>query len=266
MRERALEVAVAAARAAAQVLGDARRNDLEIAYKDERANLVTAADRQSQEAIAGVILDAFPGHAIVGEEGTTGDPAAENVWYVDPLDGTTNYTHGLPFFCGSIALRTSGEAVAGVVYDPSHDEMFAATRYGGATRNGGRLRVSGVARLDRALIVAQAQTDDPAEIRAYADLVERLLNVAGGVRSLGSPALTLCAIAAGRLDAYCEHAMELWDLAAGQLILEEAGGTLTRFDGQPHRTADPADVVASNGRIHTELLGTLKGTALKGSP
>jgi myo-inositol-1(or 4)-monophosphatase len=259
MPGRGLEVAVAAARAAAEVLSDASRGDLEIAYKDTRANLITAADRRSQEAIAGVILDAFPDHAIVGEEGTTGDPSAEHVWYVDPLDGTTNYTHGLPFFCVSIALRTSGETVAGVVYDPSQEEMFAATRHGGATRNGARLCVSDVARLDRALIVAQAQTDDPAEIRAFADLLERLLNVAGGVRSLGSPALTLCAIAAGRLDAYCEHAMDLWDLAAGQLILEEAGGALTRFDGLPHRTAERVDIVASNGRIHTELLTALKG-------
>lgn len=257
-RDRALEVAVTAARATAAVLSDAARSDLEISYKDTRANLVTVADRQSQAAIAGVILDAFPDHAIVGEEGTTGDPSAAHVWYVDPLDGTTNYTHGLPFYCVSIALRTSGKTVAGVVYDPGHDEMFAATRHGGATRNGERLRVSDVARLDRALVVAQAQTDDPAEIRAFADLLDRLLNVAGGVRSLGSPALTLCAIAAGRLDAYCEHAMDLWDLAAGQLILEEAGGVLTQLDGQPHRGADRVDVVASNGRIHTELLNALK--------
>jgi myo-inositol-1(or 4)-monophosphatase len=258
-RDRRLEVAVAAARAAAQVLSDAMRSDLEISYKDTRANLVTAADRRSQEAIASVILDAFPGHAIVGEEGTTGNPSGEHVWYVDPLDGTTNYTHRLPFFCVSIALRTGGETVAGVVYDPSHDEMFAAVRHGGATCNGERLHVSGITRLDRALVAAQAQTDDPAEIRAFAELAERLLNVAGGVRSLGSPALTLCAIAAGRLDAYCEHAMELWDLAAGQLILEEAGGALTQFDGRPHKSADRADVVASNGWIHGELLTALKG-------
>jgi myo-inositol-1(or 4)-monophosphatase len=257
--DRALEVAEAAARAAAVVLSDAIRGDLEISYKDTRANLVTAADRRSQQAITEIILGAFPGHAIVGEEGTTGDPSAAHVWYVDPLDGTTNYAHGLPFFCLSIALRTSGETVAGVVYDPGQDEIFAAVRHGGATCNGERLRVSGVAGLNQALIAAQAQTDDPAEIRAFADLVERLLNVAGGVRALGSPALTLCAIAAGRLDAYCEHAMELWDLAAGQLILEEAGGVLTRFDGQPHQTADRADVAASNGWIHTELLTALKG-------
>ena len=268
---RALDVAIAAARAGAAALTSAARGDLEIAYKDARANLVTLADRRSQEAVTNVIRDAFPRHAIVGEEGTTGDPGspgdpaapgAPAVWYVDPLDGTTNFAHGLPFYCVSVALRRGGQTVAGAVYDVPRDEMFAAALGGGATRNGEPLAVSGVRRLDRALVVAQAQSVDPAQIRAYADLVERLMNVAGGLRSLGSPALTLCAIAAGQVEAYCEHAMDAWDIAAGQLIVEEAGGLLTRFDGAPHRTADRADVVASNGSIHTELLAALKGASI----
>ncbi|HMD94410.1 MAG TPA: inositol monophosphatase family protein [Trebonia sp.] len=260
-----LEVAIAAARAGAAELTAARGRDLRIDYKDARANLVTVADHRSQQAVTDVILTAFPsGHAIDGEEGTAGDPDAGHVWYVDPLDGTTNYAHGIPFFCVSIALRTGGQTTAGVVYDPVHDEMFAAARRHGATCNGEELRVSGVTRLDRALVVAQAQSVDAAEIRAYAGLVERLMNATGGVRSLGSPALTLCAIAAGRLEAYAEHAMDAWDIAAGQLILEESGGTLTMFDGGPHRSADRADVVASNGLIHQELLSVLKGSPPKG--
>src|ERR1700728_3131288 len=253
-----LEVAVKAARAAAEVLMDTMGADLGISYKDARANLVTVADKQSQQVITEVIAGAFPGHAIVGEEGTAGDPGAEHVWYVDPLDGTTNYAHGLPYFCVSIAHRTGGETTAGVVYDPYHEEMFAATRHGGATRSGEPLRVSRIERLDRALVVAQAQSVDPEEIRAYARLVERLMTVAGGVRSLGSPALALCAIAAGRLEAYCEHAMDPWDIAAGQLILEQAGGRLTLFDGRPHESVDRVDVVASNGHIHPELINALK--------
>jgi myo-inositol-1(or 4)-monophosphatase len=265
---RELQVAIAAARAGAAELAAARRGDLRVDYKDARANLVTVADHRSQQAISDVILEAFPsGHAIDGEEGAAGDPDAQHVWYVDPLDGTTNYAHGLPFFCVSIALRSPSstgtpETTAGVVYDPTHDEMFAADRGGaggpGATLNGQPLRVSPVTRLDRALVVAQAQTVDAGEIRAYAALVERLMSVAGGVRSLGSPALTLCAIAAGRLEAYCEYAMDAWDIAAGQLILELAGGTLTLFDGRPHQSADRADVVASNSLIHPELITALK--------
>ncbi len=255
-----LGTAQAAARAGGAVLTARQRGgDLEIAYKDARANLVTIADRESQQAVTEVIRRAFPGHAVVGEEGTTGNPDTEHVWYVDPLDGTTNYAHGVPFYCVSVALRSRGRTVAGAVYDPAHDEMFAAELDGGATRDGHALRVSAVTRLDRALVVAQAQSVDAGEIRAYAALVERLMHVAGGVRSFGSPALVLCAIAAGRLEAYCEYAMDAWDVAAGQLILREAGGTLTLFDGRPHETADRADVVASNGHIHDELITALKG-------
>jgi len=256
-------VAEAAARAGGAVLMARLRGDgdLQIAYKDGRANLVTVADRESQRAVTDVIRAAFPEHAVVGEEGTTGDPGTEHVWYVDPLDGTTNFAHGLPFFCVSVALRSRGQTVAGAVYDPARDEMFAASLGGGATVNGLPLRVSGIARLDRALVVAQAQSVDEGEIRAYAALVRRLMQAAGGVRSLGSPALTLCAIAAGRLEAYCEHAMDAWDIAAGQLILQEAGGTLTTFSGAAHTTAERADVAASNGRVHPELLAVLKDLA-----
>ena len=256
-------VAEAAARAGGAVLMARLRGDgdLQIAYKDGRANLVTVADRESQRAVTDVIRAAFPDHAVVGEEGTTGDPGTEHVWYVDPLDGTTNFAHGLPFFCVSVALRSRGQTVAGAVYDPARDEMFAASLGGGATVSGLPLRVSGIARLDRALVVAQAQSVDEGEIRAYTALVRRLMQAAGGVRSLGSPALTLCAIAAGRLEAYCEYAMDAWDIAAGQLILQEAGGTLTTFSGAAHTTAERADVAASNGRVHPELLAVLKDLA-----
>ena len=256
-------VAEAAARAGGAVLMARLRGDgdLQIAYKDGRANLVTVADRESQRAVTDVIRAAFPDHAVVGEEGTTGDPGTEHVWYVDPLDGTTNFAHGLPFFCVSVALRSRGQTVAGAVYDPARDEMFAASLGGGATVSGLPLRVSGIARLDRALVVAQAQSVDEGEIRAYTALVRRLMQAAGGVRSLGSPALTLCAIAAGRLEAYCEYAMDAWDIAAGQLILQEAGGTLTTLSGAAHTTAERADVAASNGRVHPELLAVLKDLA-----
>ena len=257
----AADVAQAAARAGGAVLSRylRERADLDIGYKDARANLVTAADRESQRAVADTILTAFPGHAVDGEEGTAGDPDATDVWYVDPLDGTTNFTHGVPFFCVSVALRSHGTTVAGAVYDPGRDEMFVAALGGGATLNGVPVGVSGIARLDRALVVAQAQTVDPGEIRAYARLVERLMSVSGGVRSLGSPALTLCAIAAGRLEAYCEYTMDAWDILAGQLILSEAGGTLTLFDGRAHQSADRADVAASNGHVHAELVAALRG-------
>ena len=255
----AAEVAEAAARAGGDVLMARRGRELDIDYKDTRANLVTIADHESQRAIAETILTVFPDHAIDGEEGTAGNQDAADVWYVDPLDGTTNFAHGLPFFCVSVGLRSRGRTVAGAVYDPLRDEMFVAALSGGTSLNGVPIGVSDVARLDQALVVAQAQTTDPGEIRAYARLVERLMSVCGGVRSLGSPALALCAIAAGRLEAYCEYAMDAWDILAGQLILSEAGGMLTSFSGRPHDSADRADVVATNGYIHPELIDALEG-------
>jgi len=260
-----LRIAEAAARAGGEVLIRRLREgaDLEIGYKDARANLVTEADRESQRAVAATILTAFPDHAVNGEEGTAGNFDAASVWYVDPLDGTTNYAHGVPFYCVSVALRSGGKTVAGAVYDPVRDELFAAVRGGGATLNSRPLHVSDVTRLDRALVVAQAQTVDADEIHAYAALVERLMSVCGGVRSLGSPALTLCAIAAGRLEAYCEYTMDAWDILAGGLILAEAGGKLTLFNGRPHDSTERADVIASNGHVHAELIAALDQEGLQ---
>jgi myo-inositol-1(or 4)-monophosphatase len=247
----------AATAGGAVVMRHARDADLQIAFKDARANLVTIADTESQRAICAVIAAAFPGHAIIGEEGTAGDAGAEHAWYVDPLDGTTNYAHGLPFFCVSVAFRSRGTTLAGAVCDPLHGNLYSASRHGGAYLNGTPLRVSPVARLDRALVVAQAQSVDDGEIRAYAALVDRLMRAARGVRSLGSPALTLCAIAAGQLEAYCEYSMDAWDILAGQLILQEAGGRMTTFGGEPHASAERADIVATNGAIHDELIAAL---------
>src|ERR1700726_3888171 len=143
----AAEVAEAAARMGGAVLTRFLRDEdeLEIGYKDARANLVTAADRESQRAVTETILTAFPDHAVDGEEGTSGSMDAADVWYVDPLDGTTNFTHGLPFFCVSVALRSRGTTVAGAGYDPPHDEMFVGGRAGGATLNGAPIGVSDIA-------------------------------------------------------------------------------------------------------------------------
>jgi myo-inositol-1(or 4)-monophosphatase len=255
-----LRVAEEAARSGGKVLlRHTRDTNLRIAYKDARANLVTIADTESQRAICAVIAQNFPEHSVIGEEGTVGDPSAEHAWYVDPLDGTTNYAHGLPFFCVSVALRSRGATVAGAVYDPVRGDLYSASKRQGAFLNGTALHVSAATRLDRSLVMAQAQTVDELQIAAYAALVGRLMRVVGAVRSLGSPALSLCAIAAGQAEAYCEYAMDAWDILAGQLILEEAGGRLTTFDGAPHTTVDRVDVVASNGHVHEELIKSLKG-------
>lgn len=260
-----LEVAEAAARAGGRAVLDGRRR-LEVARKhDDRANIVTSADLASQAAVTAVIAAAFPGHAIVGEEGVAGPADSAHTWYVDPLDGTTNYVHGVPFWCVSVALRTAGQVTCGAVYDPVHDEMYAAARGAGATCNGAPLAVSDVDRLDRALLVVMAQSDDPGVIHEFAQLYEHIMNVARGVRHLGSPALAMCLVASGRLESYVERYMDPWDILAGTVILEEAGGRLTRFDGSPLDVPEVADIVASNGLIHDELLAVLAPRTDKGA-
>lgn len=260
-----LRVAGDAARAGGRAVLEARR-DLTVSRKhDDRANIVTTADLRSQAAVTDVITASFPDHAIVGEEGRSGASSSDHVWYVDPLDGTTNYVHGVPLWCVSVALWSGGQAVCGVVYDPLHDDLYAAARGVGATCNGVPLHVSDVDRLDRALIVAMAQSDDPAVIHEYVLLYERLLNVARGVRHLGSPALALCLVASGALESYVERHMDPWDILAGQVILEEAGGRLTRFDGTPLDEPELADICSSNGLVHDQLLVVLANDRTAGT-
>jgi myo-inositol-1(or 4)-monophosphatase len=256
-----LAVASAAARAGGDVLREGRHRDLEIEFKDGPVDLVTAADRRSQEAVCGVLLAAFGDHAILGEEGTVGDLAAEHVWIVDPLDGTTNYAHGWPLYAVSIALCSHGEIVCGVVYDPDRDDLFAATAGGGATVNGRPLHVSSIDALNRSLLVTQVQSADAAVKDEFSSRTRRLLDVAGGVRNFGAPALVLCGVAAGRLEAYCERAMKPWDVAAGGLILTEAGGRVTDFEGRPRDPLGVSGLVATNERIHDQLLEALAVTA-----
>jgi myo-inositol-1(or 4)-monophosphatase len=259
--EGALEAAIAAARAGGRVLLEARR-DLEVAEKRGRADLVTSADVSSQQAVVGVLRAAFPDHAVVGEEGSVGEAGAVPTWYVDPLDGTTNYIHGLPFFSVSVALRGEGGTVCGVVYDPTHDELYEATAGGGARCNGERLAVSPTPRLDQALVCAMVQSSDHAVIAEFARLYETMMTKARGMRHLGSPSLVLCSVARGRLDAYVERRMPPWDILAGVLVLEEAGGRVSTFDGSPASSVELVDVAASNGAIHDELVAALAETSL----
>lgn len=252
-----LATATAAARAGGEVLRSGQGRDLKIERKAGRTDLVTWADREAQAAIAAVLRDAHPGCAILGEEGTIGDLAAEQVWIVDPLDGTTNYAHGWPFYSVSIALCSHGEIVCGVVYDPYRDELFAATAGGGATLDGSPLAVSAIDSLDRALLVTQVQSSDPAVIEDFMVRTRRLLDVAGGVRSFGSPALVMCGVAAGRLEGYCEATMSPWDVAAGALIIREAGGRVSDFAGAVASPLERADLLATNGRVHEELAAVL---------
>lgn len=257
--DRAVAVAAAAARAGAAVLAATDRHAVDVETKDARVDLTTSADRESQQAVVAILRETYPEHAIVGEDGTEPGTDSDHVWYVDGLDGTSNFAYGLPWYCVSVGLRCGDEPVAGAVHDPVHEQVFVAGRGCGATCNGQPLRVSPVDRLGQALAVTQAQSSDPAVIAEFVTLFETLWNTTRGVRVPGAPALILSHLAAGHLTAYCERGMDAWDITAGQLILEEAGGRLTDFTGNRVTSAARTDVVATNGVIHDDLLNLLKG-------
>jgi myo-inositol-1(or 4)-monophosphatase len=225
---------------------------IKIEYKGD-VDLVTAADRASEKLIAERLHARWPQHGIVGEEGTRTDTSAEFRWYVDPLDGTTNFAHGYPVFCVSIALaRRDDEIEVGVLYDPTRNELFAAERGRGATLNGNPIHVSKTTRLAESILgtgfPSQKRHKNP-NIYFYQQITLR----SHGVRRAGSAALDLANVAAGRYDGFWEFNLNPWDTAAGVLIVREAGGKVTRFDGTPFRL-DSHEVLATNGLIHDEVI------------
>ena len=221
------------------------------------SNLVTEVDKRSEAMITERIRMKYPGHAILGEESGGSITGADTVWIIDPLDGTTNFTHGLPIFCVSIGVQHKGELVAGVVYDPNLDELFSAERGGGAFLNGKRLHVSGTAELRESLLV----TGFPYNIRENphhaVEHFQAFLMEAQAVRRLGSAALDLCYIAAGRFDGFWEVALKSWDMAAGMLCVREAGGNVTNFRGEQMKVTG-VDLLATNGKIHEAMRAVLK--------
>jgi myo-inositol-1(or 4)-monophosphatase len=246
-----LEVAVAAARAAGEVLREGFEQEKEIRYKGE-VDLVTEVDERAEAVIREALREAFPAHGILGEEGGSLPGESDSRWIVDPLDGTTNYAHGLRIFAVSIALERAGEVVAGVVHDPMADETYAAERGGGATLNGRPIRVSQTGTLIGALLVTGFPYDRD-DMPAALDLFGRFSMLSRGMRRLGSAALDLCYVAAGRLDGYYERGVKAWDVAAGSLILEEAGGRITDYRGEGF-DLERGELVASNGPLHPALV------------
>lgn len=250
-----LTVAVQAAEAAAAVLRAGLEGPITVDNKSERASIVTTVDLESQKAVFQVIGSAFPDHAILGEEGDGGAATSDHTWLVDPLDGTSNYAHGIPFSCASIAVRDADGVVAGAIIEPFRGELFTATRGGGAWLGDRRLHVSPTERLARALVCTGLQTDDPVAIEAHGRRIAALHTHSRGSRGLGSPALCLAYLAAGRIDAFFERAgTYAWDVGAGSLMVREAGGRIEDLDGGALNLGPGiANVIATNGRIHDEL-------------
>jgi len=226
-----------------------------IEYKGD-ADLVTAADRASEALIVDRLQARFPRHDVMGEEGARRETGSEYKWYVDPLDGTTNFAHGFPVFCISMGLEHKGQLIAGVVYDPTRGEMFAAEKGSGAYLNQRRIHVSKTAKLAESLLATgfpSYKRHKSPNIHFYHQITLR----SHGVRRAGSAALDLACVASGRFDGFWEFNLNPWDLAAGVLLVEEAGGQVTGFQGQPFRVAD-RDVLATNGLIHADLLREFK--------
>ena len=225
------------------------------------ADLVTEADLASQEKIRSILLGKFPDHAFLGEEDTLPSEGEKLTpdqyrWICDPLDGTTNYVHALPLFSVSIALELAGKVVVGVVLDPVSNECFSAVRGGGAYLNGSPIQTSNVDSLNDALAAASFSPRVPANSPQIAHFLA-VLRTSQAVRRLGSAALNLAYLASGRLDAYWASSVKTWDVAAGVLLVEEAGGVLSGIDGGPLDLARPCFAASAGKKLHTELLHTL---------
>jgi len=258
MADEWLDVAREAARAGGRVLRRLFGTHLDV-IKKGRIDLVTQADLESEAAIRDRLQGAFPEHGFLLEEGGGIRPDAEWLWVVDPLDGTTNFAHGYPVCCVSVGLLHQGVPELGVVYDPLREELFWARRGGGAWLDGRPLAVSGRASLSEALLV----TGFPYDIQTHpGDVVEvlgRFLLRAQAVRRDGSAALDLCYVAAGRCDGFWERRLKPWDTAAGAIIMTEAGGRVTRYDGSPYSVFDP-DILASNGLLHGPMMEVIESS------
>jgi myo-inositol-1(or 4)-monophosphatase len=252
----AVEVAVAATQAGGAILRERFGSVLDIRYKGE-IDVVTEADIMAEATIVGAIREAFPDHQILAEEGSTGGSNPDHRWIIDPLDGTTNYSHGLPPFSVSVAYERAGAVQVGVIYDPTQTELFVASRGGGATLNGRPIHVSRVSILRRALVATGFPYEKellPRALGQFAAFAQR----SQAVRRIGSAALDLAYVAAGRFDSYWEASIRAWDIAAGILLVEEAGGTVTDITGQPLDLDAPhITVLTSNGLLHGAMLETL---------
>ncbi|GAB4341136.1 MAG: inositol monophosphatase family protein [Candidatus Abyssubacteria bacterium] len=227
-----------------------------IEHKGE-INLVTEMDMKSEHLIKERILSRYPHHQILAEESDATTERSGYLWIIDPLDGTTNYAHGFPIFCVSIALQVEGIMQVGAVYDPTRNELFTAVRGSGAHLNGKRISVSQTSDLDNALIA----TGFPYDLRTSevnnTDHWNAMLLRAQAIRRAGSAALDLCYTAAGRFDGFWELKLHPWDVAAGALMVEEAGGKVTHFGGEPFNVYS-REILASNGKIHSQMADILQ--------
>jgi len=253
-RKSAIEIAREAGTYLRSRLNSAHKID----YKGE-INLVTEADKISEEMITSKIAHLFPDHDIQAEEFTYTNRGSDFRWIIDPLDGTTNYAHGYPIFCVSIALQRLDKIILGIIYNPMLKEMFVAEEEKGAFLNGGRIHVSATNRIAESLVATGFPYDIREDTQNNLNYFNEMIMKARAIRRGGSAALDLAYVAAGRFDGFWEIKLSAWDTAAGWLMVEEAGGRITDFAGKDYCVDSPA-ILASNGKVHKEMMDVLNRT------
>lgn len=259
-----LNIGIRAARAAGKVITqNVDRYDPLSIEKKQRNDFVTEVDRKAESEILGVLQRAYPDHSFLCEEsGLIGDEAAEFQWIIDPLDGTTNFIHGLPHFSVSIALTRKNRLYQAVIYDPMRQELFTAGKGDGAFLDSKRLRVSTVSQIDQALLGTGFPYRDGQDLDFYQRTTRHFTERSGGIRRLGSAALDLAYVAAGRLEGAWLLGLQSWDLAAGALIVREAGGLLNDYDGGDDWMAR-GEVIAATPKVHHQMLEIMKPLSAK---
>jgi myo-inositol-1(or 4)-monophosphatase len=252
-----LNIAVKAARNASLIINRASQDLGALKVRSKTYNdYVSEVDHAAERAIIETLHDAYPTHAIFAEESGALEGDAENVWIIDPLDGTTNFLHGFPQYCISIALQQRGQITQAVVYDPNRNDLFTATRGAGAFLNDRRIRVSTRARLQESIIGTGFPFRDFAHLDTYMGMLKDMIRKTSGIRRPGSAALDLAYVAAGWYDGFWEIGLSKWDIAAGALLVHEAGGLVGDFEGN-ETWLETGNIVAANPKVFAQMLQTL---------
>lgn len=249
-----LNTAVKAARKAGSIITRASYDLDKLTVRTKRQNdFVSEVDHAAEDAIISTLRDAYPDHGFLGEESGYQDREAEYLWIIDPLDGTTNFLHGVPQYCVSIGLQHKGALRHAVVFDPNRNELFTATKGAGAFLNDRRIRVSRVDKLDACLMGTGFPFKEVARLDEYLRMMKHMVLSTSGVRRAGAAALDLAWVAAGRYDGFWEMGLSPWDMAAGALLVREAGGLVGDFEGED-RFMDSGNIVASNSKLFAAIL------------
>jgi myo-inositol-1(or 4)-monophosphatase len=258
MKQKFLDVAIEAAREAGKIQLEkiGKLKDIQTKYNQDN-NLVTEADKESEQKIFQIIKDAYPDHEILSEESGSLPADSNYKWIIDPLDGTVNYAHSIPIFSVSIGIEKNGEVIAGLVYDPSRNDMFTAIKNEGAFLNGQKIKVSKTMTLNNSMLVTGFPYNVKENPFNCIGHFNNFLLVSRAIRRLGSAALDACYIACGRFDGFWEVSLNPWDMAAGSLIVEEAGGRVSNLKGSKLDLYD-GPFLATNGLIHDQMVETLK--------